>query len=89
MYKEEDEDNEDKNMNTENPYEMRGGAVINTGYQNNSKQSLNETQWADALFEMIDNAKSIDCISYSSLKGFIFVIEMNWNNWLKLMRKVY
>ena len=77
MYKEEDEDNEDKNMNTENPYEMRGGAVINTGYQNNSKQSLNETQWADALFEMIDNAKSIDCISYSSLKGFIFVIEMN------------
>lgn len=39
--------------------------------------SSNNEKYAAAMNEMIDNAIRIECISYESLSGFIFIIEVN------------
>ena len=73
-----EEDEDEYNMNMNNEYEMRGGTIINTNYKmKDTSNPLSDSQWTEGLFEMIDNANSVECISYESLKGFIFVIEMN------------
>jgi hypothetical protein len=37
-------------------------------------------KYEKALYDMIDNANNIKCISYSSLEGFIFTITVNEAN---------
>ena len=37
-------------------------------------------KYEKALYDMIDNATNIECISYSSLEGFIFTITVNEAN---------
>lgn len=42
-----------------------------------SKISSNNEKYATAMNEMIDKAIRIECISYESLSGFIFIIEVS------------
>lgn len=42
--------------------------------------SDDKKKYEKALYDMIDNATNIECISYSSLEGFIFTITVNEAN---------
>ena len=37
----------------------------------------NKEKYTEAMNEMINNAVKIDCVSYTSLEGFIFIIKVN------------